>query len=308
MRMATFPSFLFAAILSVTSPAYATADGPDYFRVDGVGAGSFLNLRAGPSRTADRIGHLPPTADSLKNLGCRGGLSLADFQVADAATRAAARKTRWCKVAFRGQTGWAAGWHLAEGSAPTAPSFNCATADANAEKLICGDADLAALDRETDRLYRLALTGEPMDAVRALTLREMQRDWIKGRNDCWKSRADLRPCIVDSYLLRIHEIRTDDADARADDAESRSLGPFAYACKGFDARLSAVFVSAGVPRLSLHWREHWLTLEQARSASGARYVGSMAKTGDMEFWIKGKDATWSRSGDATLACSVEAPG
>ncbi len=111
---------LFAACLVVflgpaSGGAFATADGPDRYRVVDVGATSALNLRARPGTDGAVIGRIPAGADGIANFGCTGGLTLAEYEAATAAERAAARKTRWCKVGYDRTIGWAAGWYLAEG-------------------------------------------------------------------------------------------------------------------------------------------------------------------------------------------------
>jgi len=58
-------------------------------------------------------------------------------------------------------------------------SFDCGTAANRVEKLVCGDAPLAALDGELARLYRLASTGK-----RAAALRSSQAKWREERNGC----------------------------------------------------------------------------------------------------------------------------
>ena len=106
------------AFLAAAPAAMADADGPEYFRVAGVKAGGVVNVRSEPSATARKIGALPHDADGLKNLGCQGGLSFAEWEKATPARRAASRLERWCRVSYRGVTGWVAGWLLAEGNAP----------------------------------------------------------------------------------------------------------------------------------------------------------------------------------------------
>ncbi len=93
----------------------ATADGPDFYRVVDVGATSALNIRAKPGTDGAVVGRIPADADGIANFGCSGGLTLAEYEAASAAERAAARKTRWCKVGYDRTVGWAAGWFLAEG-------------------------------------------------------------------------------------------------------------------------------------------------------------------------------------------------
>jgi uncharacterized protein YecT (DUF1311 family) len=87
------------------------------------------------------------------------------------------------------------------------PSFDCAKAAGQVEKLICSDPGLAALDVELARLYGAVsaqTTGRKLKALRAY-----QRGWIKGRNDCWKAVAvGVRACVEASYRDRIQELRS----------------------------------------------------------------------------------------------------
>lgn len=188
------------------------------------------------------------------------------------------------------------------------PSFDCAKAETSAEKAVCADPGLAALDREAARLYRLALNGPHMTAEGARELKAMQRGWIKGRDECWKAGAGLETCVAAEYVLRIHDLRQGYADARAADDKGVSLGPFAYACEGLGAGLSVVFINAGDVRFaSLKWRVEALALRQGPSASGARYAGRNY-AGEFEFWIKGQEATFTQPDKSVLACRVDETG
>ena len=93
----------------------ATADGPDYFNVTGVAADDVLNIRAAPMASGTLIGTIPADGDGIANLGCIGGLTLAEWEQATEAERTAAAKTRWCRVGYDRTIGWAAGWFLTEG-------------------------------------------------------------------------------------------------------------------------------------------------------------------------------------------------
>ena len=105
--------------LALTPPlARAEADGPDFYRIEGLAPGGVLSVRASGSAEAARTGELPADADGIRNLGCEGGLAFAAWQQAMPAEREAAAARRWCKVEYRGVTGWVAARHLAEGSAP----------------------------------------------------------------------------------------------------------------------------------------------------------------------------------------------
>lgn len=115
-------ALLLAALLAAPSlDAGAEADGPDHYRIIGLGPAEMLALRDTPNDSALRIAGVPGDTDGLRNLGCRGGLSYAEWQAASDAERRAAADARWCRVGWRGIAGWAPGRHLAEGAAPEGP-------------------------------------------------------------------------------------------------------------------------------------------------------------------------------------------
>jgi uncharacterized protein len=86
------------------------------------------------------------------------------------------------------------------------PSFDCVKAESRAEKLVCEDEQLAQLDLETARLFKLARYGKHMSPDRLKELKAYERGWIKGRDECWKA-EDLRTCVRDSDAIRIFELR-----------------------------------------------------------------------------------------------------
>jgi uncharacterized protein len=281
----------------------AEADGPDFFAVSGVASDDVLNIRSDPSAGAAKVGQIPPDANGLRNLGCEGGISFAEWEQATEEERAQATRKRWCRVEFNGVTGWVAGWFLTEGAAP-GPSFDCSKAEGEVEQTICANPWLARQDRELTRLYDLAISGPNMSSARLSELKAYQRGWIKGRNDCWKA-SDVTDCVSASYALRIAEIRAGYADARSQDAQGNSMGPLAYACEGLDVLLSVTVVIADPSIIALLWRENVLTLTQASSASGARY-----ESADEEamLWMKGDEAMFSRTGQPDLTCKQEPTG
>jgi uncharacterized protein len=89
------------------------------------------------------------------------------------------------------------------------PAFDCSKAESSAEKLVCDDADLAALDRRLADRFAAAVDvaeGLDVDAEESTnTLRAMQRGWISGRDECWKE-PDLRVCVETRYLQREAEL------------------------------------------------------------------------------------------------------
>lgn len=83
------------------------------------------------------------------------------------------------------------------------PSYNCAKASHDAEKLVCEDDELAALDVKLSKLYNKVMKATP--AATQKRLKAEQSGWMKGRNDCWKS-SDQRSCIKSAYDDRISEL------------------------------------------------------------------------------------------------------
>lgn len=100
--------------------ARADADGPDHFRVIGVAVNDMLNLRAAPDSKAKKLGVIPPNATCVRNLGCRGGLSYQETATLSPAQQKERLRQhpRWCRVEYRGITGWVAGRFLTEGGCP----------------------------------------------------------------------------------------------------------------------------------------------------------------------------------------------
>lgn len=111
---------LVGADLLGAGAARAEADGPDHFRVTGVAANDALNLRAAPNSRAAKVGVIPPKANCVRNLGCRGGLSFQESTTLNPAQQKERLRQhpRWCRVEYRGVTGWVAGRFLTEGNCP----------------------------------------------------------------------------------------------------------------------------------------------------------------------------------------------
>jgi uncharacterized protein len=85
---------------------------------------------------------------------------------------------------------------IAGDAAAAGPSFDCAKAGNWAEKQICGNDELAALDAWFAPLYGQVaqrLTGKDLDALKA-----KRKAWLKARNDC-KAEADGTACLKARY-------------------------------------------------------------------------------------------------------------
>lgn len=190
--------------------------------------------------------------------------------------------------------------------AATAPSFNCAKASGQAQQLVCKDAELAQLDREIARLYGLASTGP--DAKRYPELKAMQRGWIKGRDDCWKS-DDARRCVRDAYALRIAELRAL-PDARRHDAKlgekALAIGPLPLRCPTVEGEVVVTFINSDPGAVVLRTAQGSVVLDHLVSASGARYGGKLAG-GDYLLWNKGRDYRLELPGAPAAECTDAAP-
>jgi uncharacterized protein len=100
------------------------------------------------------------------------------------------------------------------------PTFNCAKAQGEVEELICSDASLAALDRQLELVYKAASAKAKGNGKLATRLREDQRGWVKGRNDCWKANGQqtwitatwtvdtVKGCVDAQYRLRTSELQS----------------------------------------------------------------------------------------------------
>ncbi|MBP5987106.1 MAG: hypothetical protein KA538_07960 [Azonexus sp.] len=101
---------------------WATADGPDFYRVGSLPQASALFLREEPRLDARRVADLPGDAQCLRSLGCQGGLSFQEFNTLpqDAIQRREEENPRWCKLSYQGVTGWVEGRFLAEAGCSSA--------------------------------------------------------------------------------------------------------------------------------------------------------------------------------------------
>lgn len=108
------------ALGAVSAAALATADGPDTFSVRDVAPGEVLNIRAEPKANSRRIGAIPANGSCIRNLGCRGGLTLQEVTTLTPEQQRQRQREnpRWCRIEFQGVTGWVAGRYLGEGDCP----------------------------------------------------------------------------------------------------------------------------------------------------------------------------------------------
>lgn len=91
--------FSFLAIFACFQNAFATADGADCLRVIGVVGNDMLNIRMAPSAKAKIIGKISANA-TVKN---SNDLECPD----DGSGPAECKKRNWCRITYKGITGFA---------------------------------------------------------------------------------------------------------------------------------------------------------------------------------------------------------
>ena len=91
--------------------SHATADGPDFYRVVGIGKSDFLALRSGPGPSFRLLAKIPHDAKNLENLvECANP----DCTIFEAITELNADLPRWCRIRYAAKEGWVNAKFLAE--------------------------------------------------------------------------------------------------------------------------------------------------------------------------------------------------
>lgn len=164
-------------------------------------------------------------------------------------------------------------------------SFDCSRARGQAQELICGDSNLAAMDREAARLAAADPAG--------------QAAWSKQRDDCWKA-DELRQCVFASTALRIHQLR--ETVPALQPGDGISIGPVAYRCKGIAEPVTTTFINSDPGAVALEWGGAGRALDHVVSADGGKYEGRWEGQ-VLTFWTKGHDATLTLPNKGDLSCS-----
>lgn len=108
-----------SAWVAMALPAFAEADGPDFWQVSGVAADDRLMVHREASARSPIIGKLAHDATGLRNLGCSGVPTFSEWQAMTAGQRERSARGRWCRIEGQGLKGWVAGRFLREdASAP----------------------------------------------------------------------------------------------------------------------------------------------------------------------------------------------
>ncbi|MFT4099505.1 MAG: MliC family protein [Burkholderiaceae bacterium] len=148
------------------------------------------------------------------------------------------------------------------------PSFDCRKARMPVEKLICGDADLAALDRRMAALYReIESPTSPLDQRRRRAERVAQRAWLVQRNGC-VSRAYTADCVARLYQQRIVGLRIAAAQLTPTTVAT-------YRCPGLDGiPVTGAYYASDPPavRFTVGTRQALAFAEP--TASGTRYTAN----------------------------------
>jgi len=156
------------------------------------------------------------------------------------------------------------------------PTFDCAKAQGEVEKLICADPALAALDHQLDAAYKAA-TAKAKGPV-ATELRDTQRGWVSGRNDCWKANGQqtwitatwtvdtVKGCTEAQYRLRTSELQ----------AIWQLVPPktVSYACQNNPANeIVANFFATDPATIRLERGDRTVTMWLVGAASAGKYEG-----------------------------------
>lgn len=119
MKVSTLCAIALIASAAAPSIAAADADGPDFYRVRGLKPGAALVIHKDNGPNSSIQGYIPHDGRKLKNLGCKGGLTLQQWSNTSPEERERSKDLRWCKIMFKGTggrpiTGWVNGRYLRE--------------------------------------------------------------------------------------------------------------------------------------------------------------------------------------------------
>lgn len=105
------------AVVAVSAiPAYATADGPDFWQVWNVAPDDTLNYRVGPGSKYPKLGSVPHNADQIKVVVCVPTTTRNQwFQLSEAMQAKLVDMTAWCLIErYSEQLGWVNRRYLTE--------------------------------------------------------------------------------------------------------------------------------------------------------------------------------------------------
>ncbi|UTF58588.1 lysozyme inhibitor LprI family protein [Gilvimarinus sp. DA14] len=169
-------------------------------------------------------------------------------------------------------------------SDPPSPSFSCAGERlSSAEQAICETPDLARLDLALHDSFQTLLRRLDDDAFTS-HLRAVQRGWIKGRDECWKS-PPINECVASEYAERLDALQQTAVQIE----QARHV---TAVCEQVpDLALTLRFYSSQPAVATVLWREN-ASLMYRESTSPPLYRGAdteLRAQGD-EFIISGVEA------------------
>jgi uncharacterized protein len=207
-------------------------------------------------------------------------------------------KIRILTLSLFGAAALAAG--ACAGSAQAAsPSFNCARVTSRAEELICGDRELASMDVEATRLFRLVRDHGKRPAAEKQALNDDRGQWLKMRDECGFA-DDVRNCVLTSYAVRIHSLREKHAEARTSDADGITRGPFDLACKNLKQSVKATFIRSDPPISTVQMPDS----VHVGIGSGRRYI-ERGTDGETASWTIGKAVSLKLGNGTSYDCVLK---
>lgn len=110
-RIIVLVMFFYSTVL------FATADGPDYWKVDNVTMDDSLNMREKPDWRSKKVTQIPYNSSCLQNLACIGGLTFQESTELSPSEKIKIlkKRPRWCKIKFNNEIGWVSATYLIEG-------------------------------------------------------------------------------------------------------------------------------------------------------------------------------------------------
>ncbi len=96
---------------------FATASGPDHWKVRNVASNDVLNIREKTTWRSNKLGEIPYNGNCIQNLGCVGGLTFEESMNLSKEEKEIIKmkRPRWCKIKYNGIEGWVSGRYLMEG-------------------------------------------------------------------------------------------------------------------------------------------------------------------------------------------------
>ena len=175
------------------------------------------------------------------------------------------------------------------------PSFDCAAATSEAERLVCTDPDLATLDLRLAERHAAALAGaQSLDVSPDAAVAEIEaerRAWVEARDACPSGEA-LRPCVEDAYLRREgHLVAQWMLEAPRATAE--------FVCDGNPANSVWIgYYDTELPSIRIEYGDSVETATLSPAGSGSRYDTASGRF----FWQKGDAAIFAWDGGTEMSC------